>query len=310
VELSDSLKEKLYAHIDQVKYWNHSEFDGEVDFIDKAVSTLDNFDEAPGDQRAQVKAKKMHPSPKVSFDGPDWAWSTQAKNAADHIANTDAELADIMVVMNRFEGDQVVGRRVTLSQTKFSKRASDSPWKWKIKMHQYHLLHELPEITFVEPATGESFNLDPVNKTFTSYSFASDFDHGFFNSTGMAREFMSSVDGVKSTTYGPKPDAPYGFQVFRGMLKRFILGMYGEEFEVGDEVSNMIQHMYDEATFTHSTSENDITRGGNFATDGGYNMVGSEEDDEDTGMAVIQVDMGEDIQAESFDQLDEEGPRL
>lgn len=297
MDLSDPLQDSLYAHIEQIKNWDFRSFTEEVDFIDEAVDTLDGFDYDSGNQKAEVKAKKMHPSPKVDFAGPNWNSNRQAQNAADWIENTTAELADIMIVVNLFESDQITERRVMLSQTKFSKEQSSDPWEWKIKMHQYYLLDKLPIITFTEPSTGESFNLNPENKTFTSYSFASDFRFGFFNSTRQMQDYMKSKRGIKTTGYDPTPDVPHGFQVFRGILKRFILGMYGETFRQGEEIYKMIQHMYDEASFERSVTSNTLT-------DGGQHQI------EDPGMAVIQFDIGKEVGEKDFNDIDSEGPRL
>lgn len=297
MDISDPLQESFYSHIDQLKRWDLSKFDEEEDVIDKVVDTMDDFSDDTSGQAAEMKAKKMHPSPKVSFSGPDWDGSGQARRAADWIDRKDAELADVMLVANRFRGSRVTSRRVMLSQTKFSKESSSNPWKWKIKMHQYHLLHELPEIEFVQPPTGQRFHLDPENKSFTTYSFASDFHHGYFNTTDKMQDFMSTTEGIKTTTFDPTPDAPYGFQVFRGILKRFLLDMYGERFEVGDDVSQMIKHMYEHANFDRSDSSNALADGG-------------KQNDDDTGMAVIQIDVGLENGEPNFDELDAEGPRL
>jgi hypothetical protein len=304
MELCDSLRKEIYDHIDQIEGWDHSHFGKEEDFIDEAVDTLDDFDEGIDGQSLQMKAKKMHPSPKVDFPGPSWDSSTQARKAATWIENKQAELADILLIVNRFRGGTVEERRVSLSQTKFSKQSSSSPMKWTVKMHQYHLLYEFPEIEFVEPSTGEKFDYDPERKSFATYSFASDFDHGFFNTTEKMRDFMSSTEGVKSTIYDPTPDAPYGFQVFRGILKRALLGMYGEPFEAGDELSQMIRHMFEESTFERSDSQNQLAEGSDSAlSDGG-------EVEEDSGTAVIQIDVGLENQETNFDEIDPEGPRL
>ena len=297
MDLDDQLRDDIYSHIDQIKRWDLSKFDEEEDFIDKTVDTLDGFYEGSTGQALEMKAKKMHPSPKVDFQGPDWNDTAQARRAAKWIDQKNAELADILVVSNRFLGNTVVNRRVMLSQTKFSKKSSKNSWKWKVKMHQYHLLHELPEIEFTEPPTGRRFNLEPENKSFTTYSLASDFHHGFFNSTEKMRDFMTSTRGIKTTTYDPTPDAPYGFQVFYGMLKRFVLGMYGETFEVGDSVSGMIRHIYEHASFDRSVSSNMLS-------DGGYPYY------DDPGLAIIQIDIGLDNQEPNFDELDAEGPRI
>lgn len=297
MDIEDQLRDSIYDHIDQVKRWDHSSFTEEEDFIDEVVDTLDDFHQGTSGQALQMKAKKMHPSPKVDFDGPDWDKNAQARDAAKWIDGKGAELADIMLVSNRYRGNAVTARRVMLSQTKFSKESNKNPWKWKIKMHQYHLLDELPVIEFVEPATGQRFDLEPENKSFTTYSFASDFHHSFFNTSDKMQDFMSSTEGVKSTTYDPTPDAPYGFQVFRGILKRFVLGMYGERFEVGDPVSAMIRHMYEHASFDRSISPNALSDGG-------------QSGDDDPGMAVIQIDIGLENQEPEFDELDSEGPRL
>lgn len=297
MDISDEIREDVYDHIDQAREWELSSFDGEVDFIDEAVDTFDGFREDAAGQALEMKAKKMHPSPKVDFEGPDWDASDSARSAGDWIDDKSAELADIMLVANRFTGNTVTARRVMLSQSKFSKKSHKSRWNWNIKMHQYHLLNELPEIEFVEPDTGRRFDLEPENRSFTTYSFASDFYHSFFNTTEKMQEFMSSTEGIKSTTFNPQPDAPHGFQVFRGILKRFVLGMYGEKFDVGDPVSAMIRHMYEHASFDRSGSADVLS-------DGGYTET------EDPGMAVIQVDIGLDNQEPNFDQLDESGPRL
>ena len=297
MDLDKRIRKEIYSHIDQIKHWDLSSFSKEEDFIDATVDTLDGFYEGSAGQALQMKAKKMHPSPKVDFDGPDWDDTANARRTAKMIEQKSAELADIMIVSNRFLGNTATTRRVMLSQTKFSKKSSSNPWKWKVKMHQYHLLHELPEIKFVEPNTGECFNLEPENKSFTTYSLASDFHHGFFNTTEKMRDFMTSTQGIKTATYDPTPDAPYGFQVFYGLLKRFVLGMYGETFEVGDPVSGMIRHIYEHASFDRSTSSNMLS-------DGGYPYY------EDPGLAIIQIDIGLDNQEPNFDELDAEGPRL
>jgi len=307
MELNDSLRKEVYDHIDQVKKWDHSDFDEEEDFIDKTVDTLDDFNEGSGGQSLQMKAKKMHPSPKVDFPGPGWKSSTQARRAAKWIENKQAELADILLLVNRFRGGTVEERRASLSQTKFSKQSSSSPMKWTVKMHQYHLLYEFPEIEFVEPSTGEKFDYDPERKSFATYSFASDFDHGFFNTAEKMRDFMSSTEGVKSTTYDPTPDAPYGFQVLRGILKRALLGMYGEPFEADDELAEMIEHMFEESGFDRGDSRDalaDTADGDSALPDGGH------ANDDDSGTAVVQIDVGLENQAMNFDELDSEGPRL
>jgi hypothetical protein len=296
MDLGNSLRDSIYAHIDQIEQWSLSSFDGEVDVIDETVDTLDGFEDSSGGQSARFKTKKMHPSPQVDFSGPSWDGSSQDRAAADWIDDKDAELADLMFVANRLRGDTVVSRRVMISQTKFTKEATRK-WKWKIRMHQFHLLDGLPEIEFVEPATGERFDIDPDNRSFTTYSFASDHYPPFFNTTEKMQEFMSSTEGVKTTTFDPTPDAPHGFQVFRGMLKRFVLGMYGERFSADDTVGKMIQHMYDNATFDQGSSSNTLTDGGQT----GMN---------DPGTAIVQIDFGLENQEANFDELDSDGPRL
>ncbi|WP_254832854.1 hypothetical protein [Haloglomus salinum] len=293
MDLDDSLRDSIYTHIDQITQWSLSSFDREVDVIDKTVDTLDGFEDSNGGQSAKFKTKKMHPSPKVDFSGPRWSGN---KANADWIDRKNAELADLMFVANRLRGNTVVSRRVMISQTKFTRGASKK-WKWKVRMHQFHLLDSLPEIEFVEPATGERFDIDPDNRSFTTYSFASDHYFPFFNTTAKMQEFMSSTQGVKSTTFDPTPDAPHGFQVFRGMLKRFVLGMYGERFSADDTVGEMIQHMYDNATFDQGSSPNTLT-------DGGQTEMN------DPATAVVQIDLGLENQEANFDELDSDGPRL
>lgn len=296
MEINDAMLDSVYDHIDRLKRWDLTSLGREEDFIDRTVDTLDGFYDSTGGQAVEMKAKKMHPTPKVDFSGPDWDGSSQARNAATWIEGESAELADLLIVTNRFQGNRITERRAMLSQTKFSKESSSSRWKWKIKMHQYHLLYEFPEIEFVEPDTGQEFNPEPENRSFTTYSFASDFKFGFFNSTEKMRDYMSSTEGIKTTTYDPTPDAPYGFQVFRGILKRMLLGMYGETFEPPDQIGSMIRHMYKHASFDRSVSPNAITDGG--------------KSQEDSGMAAIQIDVGLENEEPAFDELDSEGPRL
>lgn len=297
MQIGDQLREEVYSHIDQVRHWEFDLFEKEEDFIDATVDTLDGFSEERFGQAIEMKAKKMHPTPKVDFNGPNWDDNPRSQRATDWINNTSAELADIMVILNVFVGDIVTNRRITVSQTKFSKEKKNNEWKWKIKMHQYYLLHELPEITFVVPATGGRFTLEPKNRSFTTYSFASDFHHAFFNTTEKMRNYMSSTQGIQSTTYDPTPDAPYGFQVFHGMLKRFVLGMYGEKFKIGDSIYELLEHIYEHNSFDRSVSSDVLSDGGRVD----YN---------DSGMAIIQIDVGLENLEPNFDQIDEHGPRL
>lgn len=280
--------ELIQAFGEEIEIFRQREFTSfscEVPFIDATIDVLDNINKAAGGQSVRTKVKKLHPKPNVWYDRPDW------------VKDKDPELADLLFIANFHSSSGVEKRRAMLSQAKYAKKDPDGreDWRWKIQMHQYVLLHEISDLEFciVDPPTGASFSLAPENDSFTNYSFASDFELPFFHSTVDMRPSLLNPSGYKTTQldHRDSADRPNGIEFLYAIVKRFLCESWGETFERGDPIYELIEHLYAECDSLYPSAS------ANALPDGGF------VDNPDDGLAVVQFDLGpENIEFEAHDQ--------
>nr|WP_233340901.1 hypothetical protein [Haloprofundus sp. MHR1] len=170
-------------------------------------------------------------------------------------------------------------------------------------MHQYILLRGVAQFTVEEPDTGETFYLTPKTSSFVNYSFASDFELPFFYSVDRMDQHLMSVRGTKGTTFDQQRESvrPSDLQYLYSVSKRFIAESWGEQFKRGDEIYQLIKHIYDHVDFFTSKSSSKLPDGG-WPRDGGEPRTIRRDDgqppdpelDEHDGysLGVVQIDIG------------------
>lgn len=273
----------------------YSQFGEEEDFIDIAVLGLDGLQCGTTDQSAAIQVKEMHQSPYVTFDRPDW------------VRSTNPEMADLLYIVNIWDGTQIVERRASLSQAKFTKE-SDNEWesrRWKIQMHQYYFLHEQPEFCFNWKRADEDFEIEPENKSFVTYSFASDFLPPFFQPTKTMRRYMYETDTDPAEFSFPRK-RPWVVEQYNSVLQKLVERQYGEAFERGDKIYKLFKYMFSEqrdSTFTSSRTKNEIVDDSDdIISDGGY-------EDPNSGLQVVFIDVSLDNGELDFRENSGEWPR-
>jgi len=106
--ISDGLIDKLRSRLPKIEEQVYKQFENEVNFIDIAVQQLDNISCSFGSQSARIQVKELHQSPYVTFDRPEY------------VPERNPELGDILYILNFFESGQVVERRASIAQAKFT----------------------------------------------------------------------------------------------------------------------------------------------------------------------------------------------
>lgn len=238
---------------------------GEIQFISKFVPDLDG---ASGEDKGSnlkigISTKSFHKTPRVKFW---WPGKTRFEGC---------ELADLLLIVTYVDNNKVVGRRSVLSQTKYT---YDDKYKtqrqWDHNPYQYYLLEELPIFYPVKPNLSEWYEIFPTNKSFSTYSFVSDFWLPFFHSTsGMASDYIPySENRTRDYHYERTGNPPSSVQSLTGYLKMLIRGRYGESFDSTDRIGEFYQDIFSSSkAFDLSQTKNTLQSGSDIATDGGPN---------------------------------------
>jgi hypothetical protein len=268
------LPDSMHKQINKVDRLDRDKWSDEVDFIDNIVDWVDSEMVGNTPSGIDFKVKYMHSSPMVEFSGPDKRETNWSKSKADWINKKDCELADLLFLVNTYNTDGLDEHRVCISQSKFSKESDDKSWHWKVKMHQFYMLSHMSDIKLEKGKN--RYDIERSNKSFTTYSMASNFRECFFSTIDEMRHMMTSTSDVKTSTLKPKTENyPYPYQGMKGVLKRLILSMYGQSFDKSSDLYKFLKEMFSEYSFEGDSSKDAITDGGVM---------------QDPGMAVIQVE--------------------
>lgn len=291
MEISNALVEAFGREITDLRSDRFRDFLREVPFIEATVEVVDDVRvevDARGGQSLWTITKQMYLTPRVEFFWPA-KWE-----------KTRAELADLLFLLSVYDGKgHPIKQRTILSQAKHAQRdnhftvpGSESlstvkhllppPYSWDIAPHQYYLLHKLPYFTPTQPNIDKVYNLSATHKSFTTYSFASDFWLPFFDSTN---RIADRIDYSPLQTTGMEYERDHhggGYASIYGYLKQFARGRCGEPFERYSSIFTFYNDLFNSTvSFPGSTSGRTLPDGGAFDT--------PPEETNHTPMRIIQI---------------------
>jgi hypothetical protein len=278
-DVSDQLIKKIKSRLPDIPEGVYQTFTHETDFIDIAVQQLDNIRCSTGTQSARIQVKELHQSPYIRYSRPKY------------IRDTNPELGDILYILNYFESGEIIERRASIAQAKFTKGSYDNRKDrvWKVQMHQFYLLDKLRDFRFNWKDATKRFTLTDVNKSLTTYIFASNFSPPFFQTVDRSKWYLynKQTDPTKFTL--PRKD-PWDVDKYTERLVDLIERQYGQKFGPSDDLYEMFEYMFEQQrsnTFTSSRSSNNITdESGDPVPDGG------EKESADDPMKVVFIDIG------------------
>jgi len=277
-DISSQLTTQLESRLPDIPRGVYQKFTHETDFIDIAVQQLDKIQCSVGNQSVRIQVKELHQSPYIRYSRPSF------------VRDTNPELGDILYIINYFESKSVVERRMTIAQAKFKTGDFDNRKDrvWKVQMHQFCLLDKLREFRFNWKGADKKFTINNKNKSLTTYIFASDFLPPFFQTVARSKWYLYDQQS-DPTKYTLPREEPWEVNMYTNQLMSLIKRQYGQAFEPGEELYDMIKYMFDNqrsATFTSGRSTSDIVdKSGDPVPDGGG------EDSASAPMNVVIVDV-------------------
>lgn len=289
--LVNSFGHEIRAFQDRKEF---GDFDEEVPFINKTIKVLDNIRVDDGPLSLHSATKRIHLTPRVRF-------KCEAVNG-----HTNAELADLLLLITFVKNGTVIGRKTILSQ---AKHANDDDYKtlrqWTPDPHQFYLLYYANEFKPVKPVIDNWYPIPKRWNSLRTYSFASDFWLPFFHSTVGMTDIIDP-DRMKSTDYkyDRTDNPPSGYQSMTGYLRQFVRGRFGHWFTETSPLGQFYRDLFNSTkNFKKSASPDrlatskDVTR-----TDGGDpgnedpEIPLEESVDDDEGMGVVNIVAGSGFQ--------------
>lgn len=226
--------------LDPYHEMEYESFAGEVEFIRQTAIELAGTQVKVGNESIQVDSEVTHGTPTARF---------QSRHASDGIDRL-CEIADLLFIFEVQVNGTVHHQRAMLVQAKFEPtNASSEDQYWVVDMRQLELLHRLPEFEIEATVSYEPFELNPMTKTFTSYSFASTFQLPFYQSADrvFSDTNLANCDFSQKTSRF-RPNDFIGFDSSPSVLKRFLRGTVGEDITEPDtEVRRLVESLYDYA---------------------------------------------------------------
>ncbi|NEU59218.1 hypothetical protein [Halorussus sp. MSC15.2] len=284
--VSTQLLQELESRLPDIPEGVYQTFTHETDFIDIAVQQLDYIHCSTGTQSARIQVKELHQSPYIRYPRPSY------------IRDTNPELGDILYIVNYFESGQVVERRASIAQAKFTKGSYDNRKDrvWKTQMHQFHLLDTLRNFRFDWKDADKRFTITDKNKSLTTYIFASNFLPPFFQTVDRSKWYLYDKES-DPTKYTLPRQEPWDVNKYTNQVLSLIRRQYGQAFEQGDTLHELITYMFDHQrpkTFTSGRSSNSlVNQSGDPIPDGGETESAS------NPMKVVLIDVG--LDTTSFD---------
>jgi hypothetical protein len=210
-EVSEDLKDEIKRRLPEIPEEVYQEWDHEEKFIDIAVRQLDGLNGESNSQSFRIQVREMHQSPYMNYNRPSY------------VSDKNPELADILYIINFFKSGQVVERRCSLAQAKFTQEDGDK-WasrRWDVEMHQYELLDRLKEMEFTWKGADREFTLEGQNRSFTTYIFASDFLPPFFQNVNRVNRYLYDRSTEKAKYTLPRKE-PWEIDVYYSRLLSMI----------------------------------------------------------------------------------------
>ena len=278
-DVSPQLIQEIESRLPDIPEGVYQDFSHETDFIDIAVKQLDNIQCSTNAQSARIQVKELHQSPYIRYSRPKY------------IRDTNPELGDILYILNYFESGRIIERRASITQAKFTSGdyGKRKDRVWKVQMHQFHLLDTLNNFRFDWKDEDDRFTIDKQNKSLTTYIFASDFLPPFFQTVKRSKWYLYD-EGSDPTKYTLPRKEPWDTDEYFERILSMVRREYGQAFEPGDDLYDMLYYMFDkqrDATFTSGRSADSLVdNSGDPVPDGG--------ESESTGspMKVVFIDIG------------------
>lgn len=111
-------------------------------------------------------------------------------------------------------------------------------------------------------------------------------------------EYMIRTEGSQTTTFRHGTNPVTGLRLMLSILKRFLRGAYGEQFDDNSREYDLLSEIYEHAPLSDSNSAN-------IMPDGGQN-----EGEPSSPGVIVQFDINLDRDGENFNQMDKGGLRL
>lgn len=243
------------------------------------------FDTARGDGNngyIYAKCKELHQSPYVTYNG------------MKKYQRNKVELADLMFVFTYYLNGKVVSRQVHLSQSKCVENVTKSHLRWKVDRAQYELLADRPKFELTKTGASKKHELDGVNSSLFTHSFASNVHRPFFHTGGNLGEMLDKKTNYHNFYYGK--NSPSGARYLYPVTRRTLDQRYGCQFSKGEDVCDLVEDIYSFGKLTKSRSPNKLQP----RSDGG--------DQRQSGLSIvnIEVDGDREVVGETDDLNEEE----
>lgn len=205
---------------------------GELDFIDRTVSSFHNVRISVAKQSLTARSKRIHLTPKVRFSRSGFPKSQAITK----------ELADLLITYKHFLNGILQAHRAVLIQSKYTSKKYKS---WKIDTDQFYFLTQWPKFKIVSPARFTKwFSVQPETITWSTYGFV-----GvkavrypvYYSSTRMLRARSSTPF---SKTFSFTLQSPIGWDSSTSFLLKFVQGFVGENLLSSVTVRKLVHALY------------------------------------------------------------------
>lgn len=247
-------------------------------FIHDILNTLDNIVIKAGGQHLHTKTKNIHGHPQAKFDTNNPSHSMIDSSIIDQIEDKTPEIADLLVILNIYEGGMVKSRRAFFSQAKCVRKVKTGYQYWKIDSTQYYFLRAQPSFSLNYKGSKQTFDLSDIRSSVFNYSFVGNVHRPFFYRPGNMTEYFRSMSNHQRFVYGTNP--VMGFRLLISILKNLLHGNFGQEFDDNSTLYNLISEIYTHATLNDSSSTQALPDGGNVAQRN------------DSGMGIVEINVG------------------
>lgn len=233
MKLNRVLKKRFRSVLDSYhrSLWR-SPLSGELDFIDRTVSSFHKRRISVAKQSLTARSKRIHLTPKVKFSRSGFPMSQAITK----------ELADLLVTYKYFVNGVLQAHRAILIQSKYTGKKNRS---WKIDTDQFYFMTQWPKFKIVSPARfTKPYSVKPKTLTWSTYGFVGPNAVRYpvyYSSTRMLRA-RSSIPSSK--TFSFTLQSPIGWDSSTSFLLKFVQGFVGENLLSSLTVKKLVHALY------------------------------------------------------------------
>lgn len=205
---------------------------GEIDFIDRTVTSFQNLKIPAAIQSLKTRSKRIHLTPQVRF----YRFGLLFPNK-----HTTVEMGDLLFIYKHFLNRVLDAYRAILVQVKYTKGKAKS---WKIDTDQFYFLTQWPSFMIVRPAFKKMYFIKPRTLSWATYGFVGPNAARYplyYSSTRMLHH-TKTVPSTKSFSFPVQ--SGIGWDSSTSFLLKFVQGFIGENLLSSTTVKAFVDDLY------------------------------------------------------------------